>query len=269
MTGPGASQEQQPERDQERLWEAGDEPGPSGDLEAPGEVGAAIDDATESGSVVSPPPSRRPAQRRSARSVGAATGWTQSLTSTAAVPGPSGLALADVPNRSIALVLDMLLLAAIGLLLALTVGGLFGGMTSGGATTGGPLDEPGRDLNVAAFLVVGLAQMAVSFGYLAYGWVMLRATLGMRLLTLRIGDERDGRPVSWNQALVRWLLLGLPATLATFAVYVPSLVGLVLSLIGLLWLLLLLYTMTQSPAKQGLQDRYARTIIVRAPRRPV
>jgi uncharacterized RDD family membrane protein YckC len=268
MTGPGASQEQQADLDQERLWAAGDEAGMSGDLEAPGEAGAAIDDATASGSVVSAPPPGRPAGRRSARSVGAAAGWTQSLTSTAAVPGPSGLALADVPNRSIALVLDVLLLAAIGLLLALTVGGLFGGMTSGGATTGGPLDEPGRDLNLAAFLVVGVAQLAVSFGYLAYGWVMLRATLGMRLLTLRIGDERDGRPVSWNQALVRWLLLGLPATLATFAVYVPSLVGLVLSLIGLLWLLLLLWTMTQSPAKQGLQDRYARTIVVRAPRRP-
>jgi hypothetical protein len=204
---------------------------------------------------------------RSGRAVGAATGWTQSLTSTAALPGPAGLTLADVPNRVIALVLDILLLSALGLLLALVLGGLFGGMTSGGATVGGSLDDPGRELNVAAFLVVILAQLALSFAYFAYGWVMLRGTLGMRLLGLRIGDQLDGQAVAWDQALLRWLLLGLPATVLTFAVYVPSLIGLLLSLLAGLWLVLLLYTMAQGVAKQGLQDRYARTVVVRAPRR--
>jgi hypothetical protein len=38
---------------------------------------------------------------RPARTVGSATGWTRSLTSTAAMPGPAGLTLADVPNRII------------------------------------------------------------------------------------------------------------------------------------------------------------------------
>jgi uncharacterized RDD family membrane protein YckC len=265
MTGLGASQEQYPDLDQEPVREGADE------------VGMPADGAAGGGAVASPgeplPTSdatgaRSPRSPRRTPRVGPATGWTQSLTAPAAVPGPSGLTLADVPNRSVALVLDMLALAAIGLFLALTLGGLFGGMTSGGATTGGPLDQPGRELNVAAFLVVGLAQLAISFGYFAYAWVILRGTPGMRLLGLRIGDEADGRPVSWDQALVRWLIVGLPATLATFAVSVPSLIGLVLGLIGLLWLLLLLYTMTRSPGRRGVQDRYGRTIVVRAPHRP-
>jgi len=89
----------------------------------------------------------------------------------------------------------------------------------------------------------------------------------MRLLGLRVGDQRDGHPISWDQALVRWLILGIAATLLTFAVYVPSLVGLALAVLGLAWLLVILYTMTRSPLKQGLHDRYARTILVRAGRR--
>jgi uncharacterized RDD family membrane protein YckC len=48
---------------------------------------------------------------------------------------------------------------------------------------------------------------------------------------------------------------------------VPSSVAVVLAGFGLAWLLLLLYTMAQSPIKQGLHDRWARTIVVRARRR--
>ena len=33
------------------------------------------------------------------------------------------------------------------------------------------------------------------------------------------------------------------------------------------WMLAVLYTMAQSPTKQGLHDRYARTILVKARRR--
>lgn len=248
MTGPGAEQDEAPEQDEAHPRGAADDHVANRD----------------SAQAAGPDSIARP---RSGRAVGAATGWTQSLTSTRALPGPAGLTLADVPNRILALVLDILLLSALGLLLALLLGGLFGGMTRGGATVGGSLDDPGRELNVAAFLVVVLAQLAFSLAYFAYGWVMLRGTLGMRLLGLRIGDRSDGQPVAWDQALVRWVLLGLPVTVLTFVVYVPSLIGLLLSLLAGLWLVLLLASMAQGPAKQGLHDRYARTIVVRAPRR--
>jgi uncharacterized RDD family membrane protein YckC len=45
-------------------------------------------------------------------------------------------------------------------------------------------------------------------------------------------------------------------------------VGLVAGVIGLIWLLVLLYTTAQSPTKQGLHDRVARTVLVKAARRP-
>jgi RDD family len=257
MTQSGPSQAGSPGVDQEPLWET-----PLGDAEET-DAGPASDVGTPTERPAVPPP----VAARHARTVGAGGGWAQSLTSTAAVPGPSGFVLADIPNRIIALVLDLILLAILGLLLALVLGGLFGGLTSGGSTAGGSFETAGGDLNVAAFLVVAIGQLAVSFGYFAYGWVMLRGTAGMKMLGLRVGDQDDGHGISWDQALVRWLLLGIPATLATFAVIVPSLVGLIFGLIGCLWLVLLLVSMAQSPSKQGLHDRRARTILVRSARR--
>ena len=44
-------------------------------------------------------------------------------------------------------------------------------------------------------------------------------------------------------------------------------IGLILGALGVAWMLLLLYTMAQSATKQGLHDRYAKTIVVKARRR--
>jgi hypothetical protein len=89
----------------------------------------------------------------------------------------------------------------------------------------------------------------------------------MRLLGMRIGDEADGRLLDRRAAIVRWLLLGIPAVLTSLVVYVPNTIGVILAALGLVWLLLLLYTMAQSPSKQGLHDRYAHSILVRTRRR--
>jgi len=167
-----------------------------------------------------------------------------------------------VPNRIIAYIIDIILLAIIGFVLALVVGGLFGGLTSDPT-----LDSAGGDLNLGAFFIVSVAQLAVSLGYFGYFWTSARATPGMKLLGLQIGDESDGHSIDWNQAIIRWLILGIPSILSTFASYVSSGLGLILSVVGVAWLIILLYTIAQSPTKQGLHDRYARTILVKVGRR--
>jgi len=186
-------------------------------------------------------------------------GLTESITSTARTPGPAGLFYADVPNRIMALIIDIIVLSIIGFALAT----LFGGLVTGP----GALDSPGGELDVVAFLVVALLQLGISFGYFGYFWTATRATLGMKLLGLQIGDEIDGRSISWRQAFIRWLLLGIPSILASLAAYVPAMIAVILTLMGIGWLFLLLYTMAQSPTKQGLHDRYAHTILVRVGRR--
>ena len=186
-------------------------------------------------------------------------GLTSRLTSTAHTPGPAGLAYADVPNRIMALLIDIVVLSVIGFALAW----LFGGLVS----EPGAIDEAGGQLDLVAFLVVLVLQLVLSMAYFAGLWTTVGATAGMRLLGLRIGDEADGRSLSWHQSLIRWLFLGLPALLSSLAIYVPNAIGLILGALGVVWMLLLLYTIVQSPTKQGLQDRYAHTIVVKVRRR--
>ncbi len=95
------------------------------------------------------------------------------------VRGPAGLVLADVPNRIMALVIDIILLAVVGF----RAGRLFGGLVS----EPGALDSAGGELDVVAFLVLLLLQLAISFGYFIGSWVLLTATAGMILLGLRVG----------------------------------------------------------------------------------
>jgi hypothetical protein len=227
--------------DQERIWDGADQAGDAADAAEP-----AV---------------------RPARPTGATASLTQSLTSTAAQPGPAGLRFADTPDRIIALILDLIVLTILGMLVALLIGQVFGGLSSEATSAGGSLDASGGDLNVAAFLVVGIAQMALSFGYFGYSWVVLRGTAGMKALGLQVGDHGDGHAITWDQGLLRWLLLGIPATLTTFAAYVPSVLGLVLGVVGAGWMVVLLYSMVKSPTRQGLHDRHARTIVVRVDRR--
>lgn len=198
-----------------------------------------------------------PAVSRAA--MGNSRGLTQNITSTVRTPGPAGLYYADVPNRIMALVIDIIVLSFCGFLLAW----LFGGLVS----EPGALDSGGGELDIAAFVLVLVLQLAISFAYFGSLWTLRGATLGMRLLGLRIGDESEGRSITWRQSAIRWLSLGIPSLLVSLAVYVPNIIGLILASLGVAWLLLLLYTMAQSPTKQGLHDRYAHTILVRARRR--
>lgn len=193
------------------------------------------------------------------RGASGAGGLTSRLTSTARLPGPAGLVYADLPNRIIALIIDVIVLSVTGFVLAW----LFGGLVS----EPGALDSAGGELDITAFLIVLVLQLAVSFAYFGGSWTLVGFTAGMWLLGLRIGDEIDGERIGWPRSLVRWLLLGIPALLSSLAVYVPSFLGVILWALGVVWLALLLYTIAQSPTKQGLHDRYARTILVRARRR--
>ncbi len=191
--------------------------------------------------------------------VGRSQGLTQSITSTERVPGPAGLLLADVPNRILALVLDIIILSIVGFGLAW----LFGGLVN----EAGALDSAGRSLDIVAFMVVLVLQAVISLAYFVGFWTLSEATPGMRLLGLRVGDESDARPIGVRPAVLRWLILGIPCLLASLIIYVPDAIGVLLGAVGAVWLLLLLYSMAKRPTKQGLQDRVAHSIVVRNRRR--
>jgi uncharacterized RDD family membrane protein YckC len=85
-----------------------------------------------------------------------------------------------------------------------------------------------------------------------------RATLGMRLLKLQVGNAADGRTLGMPQAFRRWLAMG--SWLGVLGV-VPV-VGGFIGLAQLAWYVVLLVTTGSSPTRQGLHDRFAGTAIV-------
>jgi uncharacterized RDD family membrane protein YckC len=85
-----------------------------------------------------------------------------------------------------------------------------------------------------------------------------RATLGMRLLKLQVGNAADGATLSIAQAFKRWLAMGYWLTLLGG---VP-LVGSVSGLVQFVWWIVLLVTTNSSPTRQGSHDRFAGTAVV-------
>jgi uncharacterized RDD family membrane protein YckC len=81
---------------------------------------------------------------------------------------------------------------------------------------------------------------------------------------MRIGQEADGAALTIGQAIARWLLLGAPFVIATMLGLALPAVALLSMLAVLAWYALLLVTTARNPRKQGLHDRYARTVVVKA-----
>lgn len=89
-------------------------------------------------------------------------------------------------------------------------------------------------------LVDLLGQLLVTVPVIVLFWVFKGATPGKMVLGLKIVDAKTGGPISFGQAVVRYLG------------YIPS--GLVFGL-GFLWT-------AWDPRKQGWHDKLARTVVV-------
>jgi uncharacterized RDD family membrane protein YckC len=174
--------------------------------------------------------------------------WTANLTSTTPVVGPAGFFYADVPNRSIAMVIDVIAMIFIWVIAGIISAVIF----SGGSTA----------YNIVQF-VLGYGVLAA---YFLWTWVSMRGTLGMRLLGMQIGHQVDGRTLSYEQGAIRFgVLFGPWIVLGIIAAFVPSLTA-ITGLLDIVWFIVVLVTMAQSPTKQGIHDRYAQTMVVKAGR---
>lgn len=164
------------------------------------------------------------------------------------VPGAPGLAFADIPARLVAYIVDAAIVGLVGSVVAIALG--FGERTVTATST--YVWVSGTTLNVS-FALLGLI-------YFVFFWTGgRRATIGQRIFDIQVGNAFDGRPLSLDQALARWV--GYGSFLGLFAI-VPTL-GSFASLAELIWVLVLLATTARSPTKQGLHDRFANTALVR------
>lgn len=181
--------------------------------------------------------------------------WTANLASQAPVAGPAGYYYADVPNRIIAFIIDYILYFIVFFIVGVVTLSIFGVNTILGQfqTTTSVLVQ-----NVLSYLLVG--------AYFVYTWTTMRGTLGMKVLGMQIGQQGDGQTITFNQGIIRYAVMFGPGFVAGLLSAFVLPLGLIASLIAVIWFIVLLVTTAQSPTKQGLHDKYAQTMVVKAAR---
>ena len=178
------------------------------------------------------------------------------------VAGPMGLIYGDVLNRSIAYIIDAIIIGIITAILSAVVGAIFGPVISFDSLNS---LLSGGNVNWLVVIIDFAVGLAVSIAYFVYLWTAQRATLGMRVMSLQVGNETDGATLKRDQAIMRWALLFGPAALSQAFWPVP-LIGFILGLASIVWFFVLLFTTWSSPTKQGIHDRSAHTMVVKSVR---
>jgi uncharacterized RDD family membrane protein YckC len=224
------------------------EPGPGGQGQQPGGPSP----SWQAPPPAAPPPAAPPPGGGAPPAGGT---WTANLTSQAPVAGPAGYIYADVPNRAIAYIVDAIILFVFLFVIGFITTAIFGVDT-----------VIGKLPSTTSLIVSSILWAAATAAYFVYTWVTMRGTPGMKLLGMQIGNESNGGTLTYNQALLRYAVLFGPAILANLlGAFLPGL-GLILQLLAFVWFIVLLVTTAQSPTKQGIHDKQAHTMVVKAAR---
>ena len=181
------------------------------------------------------------------------------LTSTAPVAGPAGLVYADLPNRIIAYIIDMIVLGIVSLVINSVI------LSNVGLNVVTFDLTNGFQYNYVAALVQAAISAALSAGYFIYTWTAMRGTLGMKVLGMQIGNAKDGSTLSMDQAIRRWFAVGGWITVAQALNPIP-LLGVLIAIAALGYVIYLLYTTAQSPTKQGFHDMFVGSMVVKVAR---
>ena len=167
--------------------------------------------------------------------------------------GPEGFVYADVPNRAIAYIIDAIILGIVNLVAFAILAGIGLSILSG------------LTYNYFAGLVLAVVSLIISGANFIYTWTRMRGTVGMKALGMQIGNARDGKTLTMDQALRRWIALGAPFGIAQAFNPLPG-IGILLGLAAFAWFIFLLWTTYSSPTKQGFHDTFVNSMVVKATR---
>lgn len=155
----------------------------------------------------------------------------------------NGMVLAGVGTRLAAFLVDFFVLGCAAIAISLLSTSL--------------IADPDSSNTVAA---VGSAALAVA--YFAVAWISpWSATPGQRLAGLRVVDAATLQSIDAGRAVFRSLALGSALNLLSFAAPIGRLIGALL----IIWPFVLFATTIYGPRRQGLHDRWTRTLVVRPP----
>ncbi len=181
--------------------------------------------------------------------------WTANLTARGSISGPAGVALADVPERVIAWIIDAIIIGVIGTILSTITTAILGDNLGG-------IFFNARFPSLLSSIVATALLLLVSGAYFIGMWSRMGgATVGQKVLKLSVRDAASGQPIGQQQAITRWLVLGAP--LALWPLTSWSILGWVLWLAVIAYQVYLLVTTAQSPTRQGFHDTYAKTVVAK------
>lgn len=229
------------------------------------------------------------------------SGWVvPGQTRSTGIPLPPGLQIAATGSRVGAWLLDRVFfcflavtLAAIAVLVgAIDISPAAGDQIAAGRSAN-LVTVPLLTVNSTLLVVFGTLWVAIQWAYEAVSWTVARGTPGQRILSLRVADAATGRNLPIWRSTLRWLVLeSVPqVALAVFIVLfvrmmgdIPptvysaggasgsqptngtyatvSLAGDLAFLLSFGWRLALLVITTTHPAKRGLHDRVAGSLVV-------
>ena len=113
------------------------------------------------------------------------------------------------------------------------------------------------DYNPIVWIVFAIIGLAISGGYFIYTWTKRRATIGMQVLGMQVGDAGTGATLTQDQAIKRWLALGAPLCDARRSIALPAARHPDRAGRPRLGRSTCVYTTNLSPTKQGWHDVFA------------
>jgi uncharacterized RDD family membrane protein YckC len=170
-------------------------------------------------------------------------------------PAPAQPAIASMGRRIGALIIDGILISiAAGIVaVALNLPGVQQTTDVNGTTTFSMVNSGWSSVLGAVFSLV----------YAVGSWVSMGGTPGQRLLGMHVYRASGPQLLTIDAAVIRWaLLFGVSYAIGAISVAAPSSASIV-GLGQLVWLVVLIVTTSQSPLKQGIHDRYARSVVVK------
>jgi len=177
--------------------------------------------------------------------------WSANLTARGTMSGPAGVALADIPERAIAFVIDAIILGIIGFIVSTITLSVLGDNFL-----------VFRAHNLVSSLATTVIMLVVSAAYFIGMWSRMGgATVGMKAMKLSVRDAASGQPIGQQQAINRWLVVGAPFAISFL--YVWGIIGWLIALAILAYEIYLLVTTAQSPTRQGFHDTYAKTVVAK------
>jgi len=171
---------------------------------------------------------------------------------------------ADVPSRAFAHLVDAIVVSLAAFVVAVVVSAVLGPVVHFHTGASGVRDH--ITINTTRAAIDGVLTTLVGVAYFALSWRARGATLGQRLLGIEV-RRNNGAPVGMGAAVVRWVLLLVPVSLASVAISAQSMVGTIVVVLAILWYAVLCLTAARNARKRGVHDRIASTIVTKMGRR--